>query len=101
MLLAHFIPIVRTFAPVIAGVGKMPRLQFFIFDAIGDITWAILVTMIGYWFGSKIPNVDHYIIPTVLIVTVLSFGPALWHLLGDPVSRRRLIAALHRRSSDS
>lgn len=94
MLLAHFIAIVRTFAPIVAGIGKMPRLQFFIFDAIGDIAWAILVTMLGYWFGSKIPNIDHYIVPTILAVSVLSFGPMLWHLFGDPVSRRRLIAAL-------
>jgi membrane-associated protein len=94
MMLAHFLPIVRTFAPVVAGIGKMPRWQFFIFDAIGDIVWALLVTLIGYWFGSKIPNVDHYILPTVAIVTVLSFGPVLWHLLGDPESRRRLVARL-------
>jgi membrane-associated protein len=96
MSLAHFIPIVRTFAPVVAGIGKMPRGQFFIFDAIGDIAWAIIVTLLGYWFGSKIPNIDHYILPTILIVTVLSFGPVLWHLLADPVSRKRLLAAMRR-----
>jgi membrane-associated protein len=100
MLLAHFIVIVRTFAPVVAGIGKMNRLQFFIFDAIGDIFWAILVTMIGYWFGSKIPNIDHYIVPTVLVVTALSFGPVLWHLFGDPVSRKRLIAAIRHKHQD-
>jgi membrane-associated protein len=94
MMLAHFIAVVRTFAPIVAGVGKMPRWQFFIFDAIGDTAWAILVTMIGYWFGSKIPNVDHYILPTVLVVTIISFGPVLWHLFGDPESRRRLLLAI-------
>jgi membrane-associated protein len=97
MLLAHFIAVVRTFAPVVAGIGKMPRLQFFIYDAIGDTAWAIVVTMIGYWFGSKIPNVDHYIVPTVLAVTAISFGPVLWHLLGDPESRRRLMLAIRRK----
>jgi membrane-associated protein len=97
MLLSHFIAVVRTFVPVVAGIGKMNRLQFFIFDAIGDIVWAILVTMLGYWFGSKIPNIDHYIIPTVLAVSVLSFGPVLWHLFGDPESRKLIIARLRHR----
>jgi membrane-associated protein len=54
MLLSHFIPVVRSFAPLVAGVGKMPRWQFFIFDAIGDIVWAVATTLVGYWFGSRI-----------------------------------------------
>lgn len=90
MLLAHFFPVVRTFAPVVAGIGQMRRWQFFMFDAIGDCAWAVIVTMIGYWFGSKIPNVDHYILPTVAAVTVLTFGPVAWHILGDPESRQKL-----------
>jgi membrane-associated protein len=100
MLLSHFIAVVRTFVPVVAGIGKMNRLQFFVFDAIGDIAWAVLLTMLGYWFGKKIPNIDHYIIPTVLAVTALSFGPILWHLFGDSVSRRRLFAALRHKKTD-
>jgi len=97
MLLAHFFVIVRTFAPIVAGIARMSRLRFFMYDAIGDIAWAIIVTMIGYWFGSKIPNVDHYILPTVFGVTLLTFGPVLWHLFGDPESRRRLVAVIKRR----
>jgi membrane-associated protein len=100
MLLAHFLPIVRTFAPVVAGVGRMPRWQFFAFDAIGDVAWAAVVTMIGYWFGSKIPNIDHYILPTVGAVTIISFGPMLWHVFGDAESRRKLLNAVRRRTSE-
>jgi membrane-associated protein len=101
MLLAHFIAVVRTFAPIVAGIGKMSRFEFFIFDAIGDIAWAILVTMLGYWFGSKIPNIDHYIVPTILVVTVASFGPMLWHIFGDPTTRKRLFDAIRRKARDS
>ena len=68
MLLAHFVPVVRTFAPAVAGVAKMPLKQFIIFDAIGDTAWAVIVTMIGYWFGTKIPNIDHYILLAVAAV---------------------------------
>jgi membrane-associated protein len=80
MMLAHFIPIVRTFAPIVAGAGKMHRVRFFIFDAIGDISWAIIVIMLGYWFGQRIPNIDHYILPTVGAVVILSFGPVVYHV---------------------
>lgn len=98
MLLAHFIPIVRSFAPFVAGVGKMSRPKFFFFDAIGDIVWATLVTLLGYWFGSRIPNIDHYVLPTVLVVMALSFMPMLWHLFGDPLARKRLFAKLGRKN---
>jgi membrane-associated protein len=54
--------------------------QFVIFDAIGDSAWAIIVTMIGYWFGSKIPNIDHYILLAVLAVMVITLGPTIYHL---------------------
>lgn len=92
MLLSHFIPIVRSFAPFVAGVGKMPRFKFFIFDAIGCIVWAALITLLGYWFGNRIPNIDKYVLPAVGAVMILSFAPMVWHLLGDPIARQRLLA---------
>jgi len=92
MLLSHFIPIVRSFAPFVAGVGNMSRVKFFVFDAIGDVVWASLITLLGYWFGRRIHNIDHYVLPTILIVMVASFAPVLWHLFGDPVARKRLFA---------
>jgi membrane-associated protein len=99
MLLSHFIPFVRSFAPVVAGVAKMPRPSFLLFDGIGDIAWAVIVTMLGYWFGSRIPNLDHYILPTIAVVVLASFGPMLWHLFGDKTTRTRLFAALRRRKA--
>jgi len=89
MLLAHFLPIVRTFTPIVAGVGKMPRAKFALFDAIGDSAWAVIVTMLGYWFGSKIPNIDHYILPVVALVVIVSFGPMAYHLTKALLERRK------------
>jgi membrane-associated protein len=80
MLFAHFLPIVRTFAPAVAGVAKMNYKEFFIFDAIGDTAWAIIVTLIGYWFGTKIPNIDHYILLAVVAVVIITLGPTIYHL---------------------
>ncbi len=80
MLFAHFVPIVRTFAPAAAGIANMNYKKFFFFDAIGDIVWAVIVTLIGYWFGTKIPNIDHYILLAVALVMLITLGPTLYHL---------------------
>ncbi|HEX5743827.1 MAG TPA: DedA family protein [Candidatus Saccharimonadales bacterium] len=88
MLFAHFVPIVRTFAPPVAGVANMDRKKFILFDAIGDIFWAVSVTLIGYWFGSKIPNIDHYILLAVAAAMLITLGPSIYHLL-EAVRRQR------------
>lgn len=81
LLVSHFIPIVRTFQPLLAGVGAMPYRKFVVFDVIGDIIWAILVPLLGYYVGSRIPGIDKYIQLILLVVIVLSAGPTLYHLL--------------------
>jgi len=96
MLITHFVPIVRSFAPLVAGVGKMSRIKFFIYDFIGVVVWSVLVTLLGYWFGSKIPNIDHYIMPVVGLAVLISFGPIVWHVFGDKTARERLLASIKR-----
>ncbi len=83
IIMARFIPVVRTFAPIVAGVGKMPRQQFFIFNIIGGILWGAGVTLLGYWFGSRIPNIDSYITPVIGLVIFASVVPPLVHLFRD------------------
>ena len=80
MLFAHFFPIIRTFVPPIAGVAKMNYGLYVLCDAIGDTAWAIAVTLVGYWFGRKIPNLDHYILLAVVSVMVITLGPTIYHL---------------------
>jgi membrane-associated protein len=80
MMLSHFVPVVRTFAPPVAGAAEMPRRKFVPYDAIGCTSWAIIVTLIGYWFGGKIPDIDHYILIAVAAVMIFTLGPSLWHV---------------------
>lgn len=87
IILARFIPMVRTFAPVVAGVGKMPRRTFMAYNVIGAVLWGAGVTLLGYWFGSKIPNLDFYIQWVILAVIVASFAFGLWHLLKEEQTR--------------
>lgn len=83
IVIARFVPIVRTFAPVVAGVGNMPRAKFVTYNVIGAAIWTFSVVLLGYWLGSAIPNIDRYLLPVVGLATVFTFGPTLWHLMRD------------------
>lgn len=96
MLVAHFIPIVRSFAPVTAGAGKMNLKQFMIYDAVGDIAWAFVLTLFGYFVGSRVPGIDKYIEPLLIAVILIFLVPTLYHVLKDPKIRAALRP--HRRS---
>lgn len=89
MLIAHFIPVVRTFVPPVAGVARMDYPKFVLFDAIGCTAWAALVTLIGYWFGTKIPNIDHYILLAVVAVVVITLGPTFYHIIKAVREKKR------------
>lgn len=84
ILIARFLPIIRTFAPLVAGVGSMDRKKFVIYNIIGAGLWVTSVVLLGYWLGSKIPNIDRYIIPGILVATVFTFGPTIIHLAREP-----------------
>jgi membrane-associated protein len=81
--LARFFPIVRTFAPIIAGVAGMPYRRFATFNVIGGVIWGAGVTSAGYVLGSVIPDVDRYLIPSILAIIGFSALPTLIHLWRD------------------
>ena len=74
VVLARFVPIVRTIVPMVAGTTRMKPRTFFVANVIGAALWAVGVTMLGYWIGKSI-NIDHYIYPIVAIIIVLSLIP--------------------------
>jgi membrane-associated protein len=75
IVLARYIPIVRTFAPVVAGVGAMPYKTFFAYNVAGGILWCFSMILAGYFLGARIPNIDAYILPVIIGIFVLSFVP--------------------------
>ena len=97
ILLARFIPIVRTFAPVVAGMGNMDQKRFTFYNVAGSALWGAGITTLGYFFGKQIPNIDAYVLPIIAAVMVLSFGPAAFHILKDPRSRAKLKKKLFNR----
>lgn len=92
IILARFTPIVRTFAPVVAGASKMERNKFFAFNVIGGIVWGAGMPLLGYYIGSKIPGLDHYIEYVIIGVVLLSLLLAFGHLLRDKDTRHQLAA---------
>lgn len=88
--LARFIPIVRTFAPIVAGVAKMQYRTFLTYNIIGGLVWTSGLVLGGYLFGNLISDVDRYLLPVILVIIVVSFMPAVWHIVKE---RRREKAA--------
>ena len=80
IVIARFVPIIRTFAPVVAGVGRMEYRRFLAFNVAGGVGWVISMTWAGYLLGSLIPNVGQYVHVIVVVVIVLSCLPILYEL---------------------
>ena len=75
IILARFVPIVRTFAPILAGVGSMEYRTFLAYNVIGGIVWSTLLIFLGFVLGSTIPGIDRYLLPIVLLIIALSLIP--------------------------
>lgn len=81
IILARFIPIVRTFTPILAGVGTMPYGTFLKFNLIGGVLWGAGVTFLGYFLGATIPGIERYLLPIVAGIIVISFIPIVVELI--------------------
>jgi membrane-associated protein len=80
IVIARFVPIIRTFAPVVAGVGRMEYRRFLLFNVAGGVGWVVSMTWAGYLLGTLIPDIDQYIHIVVIVVIVLSCLPILFEL---------------------
>lgn len=80
IILARFIPIIRTFAPFVAGIGKMSYFHFALYNVIGAAVWVILFALSGYYFAATplVKNHFHYVIVAIIIISVL---PAVYEVI--------------------
>lgn len=90
VVLARFIPMVRTFAPILAGVGRMHYPTFLFYNVFGALLWAVGLTGLGFSFGNVIPDAGRYLPPAVAVLIAISFVPALIRLWGDKKARTYL-----------
>jgi membrane-associated protein len=75
IILARFVPIVRTFAPTVAGAGRMAYRRFLFFNVFGGVLWVLSMTFIGYFLGRSIPDIEKHLHVVIAFVIVISFLP--------------------------
>ena len=95
IIIARFVPIVRTFAPLIAGVAKMKYKTFVTFNMIGGLLWTAGITYLGFFLGQLMRNIgidiDTVLLPFIALILVVSITPALYHLLKDKKQRQFIL----------
>jgi len=89
IVIARFVPIIRTFAPVVAGVGQMAYRRFLFYNVAGGVGWVTSMTWTGYLLGRAIPNIADYVHLVVVIVIVLSVIPIVVEIVRE--RRRRSV----------
>jgi membrane-associated protein len=91
IIIARFIPVVRTFAPIVAGVGKMEYKNFVTFNVIGALLWAVGITYAGYYVGAALESVgihvDTILLPIIAFIVLISILPPAIHILKDKKRR--------------
>lgn len=97
IILARFMPIVRTFAPIIAGAGRMHYPNFFAYNILGGALWAIGMSMLGFFLGSVVPNIDRYLLPIIAGIIFLSVLPSIIHVLRHKEYRTQLMRSFRGR----
>jgi membrane-associated protein len=86
IVIARFVPIIRTFAPVVAGVGEMEYRRFLVYNVAGGVGWVTSMTWAGYLLGQVVPNISDHVHIVVAVVILLSLVPIAIELLRE---RRR------------
>ena len=81
IVIARFVPVVRTFAPIVAGASKMEYRKFVLYNIIGGAAWATLMLCLGYGLGKKFPGIGNYLDYAILVIVVLSLCPIAFEFL--------------------
>ncbi len=80
IILSRFVPTVRTFIPMFAGVGRMHYRTFLTYNIVGGLLWGTGVTYLGYALGNVFPNLEHYLLPIIIGIIVASASPLAYEL---------------------
>lgn len=86
VFLARFVPIVRTFVPILAGVGGMPYKIFARYNILGGFVWGGGLTVLGYSLGKSVPGIEHYLTLIIFGIIVVSFIPIIFEFMKDRAS---------------
>lgn len=79
IVLARFMPFIRTFAPIVAGMGEMKYSRFLFYNILGALLWVVGLTLLGFWLGNIVSDVDQYLLPIIALIVLVSILPGLIH----------------------
>ncbi len=102
VILAQFMPIIRTFNPIVTGISKMHYVKFITYNIIGAVLWTIGITLLGFFsfraFGELIDpeKIDHYLLPIIALIVLISISPMIVHVLKDPKSRKAIMKKIRK-----
>ena len=78
VVLARFVPVIRTFSPIMAGVGEMDFRKFSFYNILGAVAWSLIITSAGYFLGRVFPQATDYLFPIALLIIFISILPGVW-----------------------
>ncbi len=81
LVIGRFVPFVRTYVTVVAGVAAMERRRFFYWSAVGAVAWVISITVLGYWLGKKFPSLGDNIDKAIIVILLFSAIPVVYEWL--------------------
>lgn len=81
LVLARFVPVVRTFTPILAGVSAMRYRTFLAFNLVGAALWSSLALLLGYGLGDRFPQIERYLTPVILVIVFVSVLPIVFEIL--------------------
>lgn len=89
IIIARFMPIIRTFAPTVAGIAQMHYWKFAQYNIIGGIAWVLSMTLLGYFLGSAIPGIEKHIDKVIIIIVFLSISPGIYKFIKHRLEKRK------------
>lgn len=89
IVLARFVPVVRTFAPIVAGIARMDYRTFVSYNIIGGVLWTLTMVLFGFFLGRAIPDAGKYIDYIILVIIVLSVLPIAWEFVKSRMNKSK------------
>lgn len=86
IVVARFIPFIRTFAPIVAGAASMRYLKFISYNILGGLLWTVGMLCVGYFLGTSVPNIGEHLIPVIAAIVFISLLPGVFEYLRNRLS---------------
>lgn len=89
IIIARFMPIIRTFAPTVAGIAQMQYKKFAQYNIVGAFAWIVSMTLLGYYLGRLIPGIENHVDKVIIVIVILSISPAIYKYLQHKFGKKK------------